>query len=598
MTTASPHHIPGPAAKADPRVLRTWRTATVIAGAFCVVVCGAMVVERFRLGVDNPLKSPQLKALKDKLLTVPEDEPLKQQIRALDLQLRQRYFHQVSLNNAGAWLALAGALAFLLAAKREMALRKTPPMPMPKQQDAAKSARELALARGAVAAVGALVAAGCVVIGVSVTTSVPARQAEVEKIFKAGAAGAAPVVDAATPAEMLANWPSFRGADGSGFTKTDGPLNWDAKTGAGILWKTPVAAQGFNSPIVWGNRVFLSGGDIQKREVLCFDAATGQALWQRAIENVPGAPAKAPEVAEQCGYAAPTMATDGRRVYVMFGSGELAALTLDGQPVWSKHFGALKNAYGHATSLAVWQGKVLVQLDQGDSPQSGSKLYAFDGATGKVAWEQRRPVPASWASPIVVEAAGKPQVITISVPWAISYAANDGTELWRAQEFDGEITPSPAMAGGFVLLISPSNKMAAVKPDGAGDVSKTHEKWAAEDSIPDVTSPVSNGELVFIANTGGMLTCYDAKDGKKVWEHDLNMEVQSSPAIAGNKLYIFGTKGAAVVLEAGRAFKQLARTEMDDKFFASPAFAGGKLFMRGLKHLYCIGEKGAAAAKQ
>jgi len=185
----------------------------------------------------------------------------------------------------------------------------------------------------------------------------------------------------------------------------------------------------------------------------------------------------------------------------------------------------------------------------------------------------------------------------LSVPWAIAYAAADGTELWRAGEFDGEITPSPILAGGYVLLISPSNKMAAVKPDGAGDVSKTHEAWAAEDSIPDVTSPVSNGELVFVVNTGGMLTCYDLKDGKKIWEQDLNMEVQSSPAIAGNKLYIFGTKGAAVVLEAGRGFKQLARTEMDDKFFASPAFAGGQLFLRGLKHLYCIGEKGAAAAK-
>ncbi|MBI5395266.1 MAG: PQQ-binding-like beta-propeller repeat protein [Verrucomicrobia bacterium] len=598
MTTAASSHMVVPTSKADPRVLRTWRTAAVIAGAFCVVVCGAIVVEHFRLGVDNPLKSPQVKALKEKLLAVPEDEPLKQQIRALDLQLRQRYFHQLSLNNAGAWLALAGALMFLLAAKREMALRKTPPMPMPKQLDAAKTARELAVARGAVAAVGALVAASFVVVGVSVRTSVPARQADVEKLFKAGAAGAAPVVDAATPAEMIANWPSFRGADGSGFTKTDGPLNWDTKTGAGILWKSPVPAQGFNSPIAWQNRVFLCGGDAAKREVFCFDAANGQLLWRRAIENVPGAPAQVPEVPEQCGYAAPTMATDGRRVYAIFASGELAALTLDGQPVWSKHFGALKNAYGHATSLAMWQGKVLVQLDQGDSPQSGSKLYAFDGATGKIAWEQRRPVPASWASPVVVEAAGKPQVITISVPWAIAYAANDGTELWRAGEFDGEITPSPIAAGEFILLISPSNKMAAVKPDGAGDVSKTHEKWAAEDSIPDVTSPVSNGELVFVVNTGGMLTCYDVKDGKKVWEHDLNMEVQSSPGIAGNKLYIFGTKGAAVVLEAGRAFKQLARTEMDDKFFASPAFAGGKMFMRGLKHLYCIGEKGAATAKQ
>jgi outer membrane protein assembly factor BamB len=147
----------------------------------------------------------------------------------------------------------------------------------------------------------------------------------------------------------------------------------------------------------------------------------------------------------------------------------------------------------------------------------------------------------------------------------------------------------------LVFVVSPSTKLVAVRPAGAGDVTKTHAAWIAEDNIPDITSPAANGELVFIATSGGIVACYDVKDGKKVWEHDFEMEVQSSPSLVGDWLFVIGTKGVAVVVEAGREFKEIARSSLADKFFASPAFADGRMFLRGLTNLWCIGAAEKAA---
>ena len=161
---------------------------------------------------------------------------------------------------------------------------------------------------------------------------------------------------------------------------------------------------------------------------------------------------------------------------------------------------------------------------------------------------------------------------------------------------EGEVTPSPVFAGGLVLVVSPSAKLVALRPDGAGDVTKSHAVWTNEDNQPDVTSPVANAELAFTANSGGLLTCFDMKDGKKLWEKDLEMEVQASPSLVGNKVLVLGTKGVAVVAEAGREFKEVSRSELVDHFLASPAFAGGRMYLRGATNLWCIGaaaEKGA-----
>ena len=256
-----------------------------------------------------------------------------------------------------------------------------------------------------------------------------------------------------------------------------------------------------------------------------------------------------------------------------------------------------KNPYGHASSLALWQDKLIVQLDQGEAEQGLSRLFAFEAATGKVLWQQARKVGASWSTPLVIEAAGKPQIIALSVPWVMAYAATDGTELWRAEGMNGEVTPSPVYAGGRLFVASPSDRLMAIRPDGQGDVTKTHLFWSSDENVPDISSPVSNGELVFTANTGGLLTCFDAKDGKKQFEQDTGLECQASPTIAGNRLYLFGAKGAVLVAEVARQYKELAKTDMGEPVHACPAFMKERLFVRGATNVFCLGAKDEKLAK-
>jgi outer membrane protein assembly factor BamB len=363
--------------------------------------------------------------------------------------------------------------------------------------------------------------------------------------------------------------------------------------GTNVVWSSPIPAPGHSSPVVWGDRVFISGGTAAKREVLCYSATNGALLWQRAVENVPGSPAKVAEVPEDTTYAASTPATDGRRVYAMFGNGDLAAINFDGSVAWTKFLGPMKNSYGYATSLAIWETNLLVQLDQGDTPAEGSKLISLMGASGRILWERSRPVPASWATPIVVEAAGKTQIITLANPWVIGYAAADGEELWRAQLLQSEVVPSPVFAGGLIFLISPETRLIALRPDGAGDVTKTHVAWIAEGDIPDIVSPISHGDLVFTVTGGGIVKCFGTGDGKKIWDKFVDVDVEASPAIVGDRLIIVGESGLLVMLRAGREFQEIGRCQLPDKFKASPAFAGGYIFLRGATNLYCLGPEAA-----
>jgi outer membrane protein assembly factor BamB len=551
-----------------------------------------MVIGHLNSATLDPLKSPEFKAQKEKLRANPLDEPTKQRIRELDLQIRQQYFRRVTSMQSGVWLLLGGAAVFVVAGYQLNRLRRTPPMPAPKTAPEAVSPF-FSLSHWSVATSATFLFATIFLLSRTLTPALPDRPDQLAKLAgdDPGAGAAAATPDAATAEELAKNWPAFRGFNGaSAASATNFPVSWDPKTGANVAWKTPVPARGFGSPIIFGDRVFLSGGDAEKREVLCYNLKTGAELWRQPITNVAGSPTQGLDIPESTGYAAPTMATDGRRVYAIFANGDLAALTLEGKVVWTKGFGLLKNAYGHAISLATWQDRVIVQLDQGDADENKSKLYAIDGRTGQVAWQRPRKFGASWASPVVFEAAGKPQVVVLSLPHAVSYNATDGTELWRADCLNGEVTPSPAFANGHVLIASPADKLLAVRPDGQGDVTKSHVGWSSEENVPDVTSPASNGELVFTVTTPGLLTCFDAKDGKKLWEHDFEMECHATPAIAGNRVYLLGQKGVVIVVEAGREFKQVFRTDMAEAFHASPAFASGRIVLRSEKNLWCLAE--------
>lgn len=582
-----------PAPRATPleaNGLRPLRHTTWVTAFFLVAVLGVMLVQHGRTSADDLLRSREMTALKTQLAAAPRDEAIKQQIRELDLSVRRHYFRRLALDAAGAWLLLAGAIAFVTTAKAVAWRRRQPPMPhlpVDPEESMARAQRHARLGTGIVGA-----AAGVTLLGLSWggTSALPSRQADVEQGLAGRAASTGPAADrAASLADLQKNWPRFQGWDGRGFApQADVPAHWNLETGENLAWRSNVPAPGFGSPVVWEGQVFLSGGDAARREVFCFDASTGELRWRRAVENVPGSPAKPPEIPDSTGFAAATMATDGARVYAIFANGDLAAFSLDGALVWARNLGVPKNPYGHASSLTTWQGRLFVQWDQGEAEQSLSRLYAMDGVTGREAWQRTRPVSASWATPVVVEAAGKPQLLTVSVPWLIAYAPANGQELWRAGEFEGEVTSSPVGAAGLVFAISPNIALSAFRPDGAGDVSATHRAWSAEDNVPDITTPASNGELLFTLSSSGVLTCYDARTGARQWEHDFATECLASPGIAGGKLFVLARSGAAFVVAAARDFNELGRADFGEEVLASPAFAADRMFVRGAAHLFCM----------
>lgn len=570
----------------------SWRLLAIVAGLFCLTLAGVVLAGHARVRAQDPWKSPKLNALKEQLRLSPKDDALKEQIRTLDLQLRTRYFTYRSRMDSGVYLLIGGAALMVLGASRGRVSSHELPNLLEKA-DPQKQTRSQALSRWSVAVAGTAVLAALTLMGAGSSSALPKDQAGVDVFLgRADEPPAEPPADAASPEEYRQNWPRFLGPNGNGFTATssNAPTSWDAASGSGILWKVPAEPAGFNSPLVWGHRVFYSGGGSAKREVICLDASSGETLWREALADVPGSPKQMPDIPESTGFAAATMATDGRRVYVIFANGDAGAFTLEGKRVWAKYFGPFQNAYGYANSLVTWRDMLILQLDQGDSEEGKSKLVALDGRTGQVAWQKPRKVGASWSSPTVFEAAGKAQVAVLSLPWVSVYSAKDGAELWKADCLNGEITPSPIFAGGLLVVPSPSEKLTAFRPDGSGDVIKTHVAWENEDSIPDVSTPASNGELLFMLTTSGFLNAVDMKDGKKVWEHDYEIEFHSSPAIAGNHVYLFSQKGTTVVFEAAREYKELLKTELHDSFHASPAIAADRIYIRGVTNVWCLGK--------
>jgi len=308
---------------------------------------------------------------------------------------------------------------------------------------------------------------------------------------------------------------------------------------------------------------------------------------------------------EDTGFASPTAVTDGRRVYAIFATGDIGSFDFNGKSIWTRSLGIPDSAYGYASSLAMYRNLVLIQYDQGGAEDEKSKLIALDGFSGKTVWETKRPVPNSWSSPIVIKIGSQFQLITCGDPWVIAYELTNGTELWRAKCLYGDIAPSPIYANlvrdptekvsnganGLVFAIEPYSKFVAIRPDGQGDVTETHIVWSIEEGTPDICSPVSNGELIFLLASEGLLSCYKVADGTKLWEQDLRENFYASPSLVGDKLYLLTGKGVMFIVQAGLEYKELTRCELGEDCHASPAFADGRIYIRGLENLYCIGKK-------
>jgi outer membrane protein assembly factor BamB len=337
--------------------------------------------------------------------------------------------------------------------------------------------------------------------------------------------------------------------------------------------------------------VVVTAADRDARRVLCYDANGGELLWARDVKAA-DAPAEPFEFSGEtnAGYAAPTPATDGNRVCAVFPNGDIACFGLaDGNERWSRnlHFGP--NAYGYASSLDLAGGLVIAQIDQGGAEEGKSLLLALDAASGAVRWEVKRPVGASWSSPIVTPNGKGAMVLARGDPYLIAHDLADGGELWRARAGGGDGAPSPILAGDLALCMEATAKLSAVRIGGVGDVTETNVAWTAEDDVPDVTSPVSDGNRVWTLSSIGVLNCYELAGGKKLGSKEVHMSFQASPSLAGGRLYLLAENGTMLILEATPEAAEVARCELGEQTAASPAFAGGRIYVRGAKHLFCIG---------
>jgi len=339
--------------------------------------------------------------------------------------------------------------------------------------------------------------------------------------------------------------------------------------------------------------VFLSGANEKSRKVFCYDAKTGKAAWAKDVVIELSAKAEPPEVNADTGFAASTMATDGKRVFAVFANGDVAAFDMDGKPVWQKALGKPENMYGHASSPAIYQNLLIIQYDQGTEAEEGlSYLLALDTTNGKTLWRTDRPVPNSWSSPIIVDTGKGAQIITCANPYVIAYAPGTGKELWRTSCLSGDVAPTPCYGNGLVFACQDGAGGFAIQPP-QDTATEGAIAWKIEAGMPDTVSPVCNDELLFTVASYGMVTCYDMANGQSVWEHDMKAPVTSSPIMVGGFVYLTDDEGVTHIFEASREYKAIGSGKLGEKVATTPAMVAGHIYMRGEKTLYCIATKDA-----
>lgn len=541
----------------------------MVGGAFSGIILVLIAVNHFQRAVVLPRRELKLEALKLELRSQPANEQLVSQIRQLDLQIRQLRIRRQDFAIKGAYLLLASVVTFLIAAKCAAVFGRKLPAPQPQPDRRDRQFRDAKWARRAVTTALIMMCTVALLLALMPSSEPQATSGE----------------------RRAAVWPRFRGPGGLGIIAyTNMPTNWNGKTGQGILWKTKVPLPGHNSPVVWNDRVFLSGADPNRQEVYCFDARSGSLLWTGPVQSPPMPDAKPLELGEATGYAAPTAATDGERICAIFPTGDVACFDFAGKRLWAINLGTPDSAYGYTSSVEIYRNLLLIQYDQENVEEEKSKLIALDVSSGHPVWQTKRPVPGSWSSPIVVEVDGHPQVITCANPWVIGYDPNDGTELWRAKCIAGDVVPSPIYAGGLIFAVEAYAKLVAIRPTGRGDITATGIAWSADDATPDICSPVSNGQLLYLLTTDGLLLCYQVSDGKKLWEKDLKTNFLASPSIVGDKLYLLSADGVMFISQIGPEYRELAKCELGAPCNASPAFVDGRIYIRSSVHLYCIGK--------
>jgi len=580
--------------------------AAVAAGVLCLAVTAVMLVDRAYLVAADPLNSPALAAMKQTLVEHPDDAALREEIRRLDLQMREAYTARRTRIDNGRYVLAGGVAMLLLSLVLAAAAKKTPPMPQRVGQGPAKVDRTGGLAKWAVGAVAVCFGAVAVLAGRGTPAPpwqgqpLPAQGGAIDAgVASAGntalqnAAGNTSTQTATSvPApRLLGQWPMFRGPRGQGIASVKNlPTEWDGPGNKNIAWKAPVPLSAASSPVVWNDRVFVTGAasDGSVLGLCCFDGVDGRLLWKREFKSQAKPPEDAAPPAEQTGFAAASPAVDGKHVFAFFATGDLVAYDLAGNKAWSKNLGWPDNTYGHASSLVVFGDLLILQLDQ----KTGGALYAFKCDSGEQAWKTDRSVKDSWTVPLIARMGDKDVIVTVGRPTLNVYDLQ-GEQLWYAQWLDSsqsqaEPAPSPAVAGGMVLAATAFANAVGVPLAGKDDMTDKIA-WRTDKDLPNIASLLAVGDNVWMLSEQGKLTCLAAKTASVVFTHEFEGAFEASPILADGRVYMVDTNGTCLVLEAGSKYKQLAVNKLGEAVHATPAFIDGRIYIRGEKNLYCIG---------
>ncbi len=415
------------------------------------------------------------------------------------------------------------------------------------------------------------------------------------------------------------NWPQWRGPDGQGVSSEKNlPTEWSATKN--IKWKTPIAGRSHSSPIVWGNKIFVTtaiegpvvpgakavkhmngekeflhpdsiGADRKHTfKVICLNAASGKILWeQTAFEGTPY-----DNRHRKSSFAASTPATDGKYVYAFFGSEGLYAYDMSGKLAWKADLGKLGTVgMGTGTSPILHDNLVLMQCDEDNG--EASFIVALDKKTGKEVWKTPRKVQVSWSTPILVRTAKRAELITSGTEAIVAYDPATGKELWRHKGVESNAIPSPVANNEVVFLSAgfPAKIVMAIRMGASGDLTDSaNVAWKHSKGTAYVPSPILYGDYLYLTTDRGILTCLNAKTGESVYEGGrvpIPATFTASPVAFDGKILLTSEDGDTFMVKAGPKHEILGSNSVGEPVYASPAIAEGRIFIRGEKNLYAIG---------
>ena len=411
-------------------------------------------------------------------------------------------------------------------------------------------------------------------------------------------AGVAPVGLAQAPApavgmvpvegEGARYWSRWRGPSGQGLVPDSGyPDRWSATDN--VVWRTPVPGRGNSSPVVWGDRIFLTSGRDRGRRlyVMAFRRGDGALLWETEV-----APGPREAVHQKNGPASATPTTDGEGVYVSLGSRGLAALDFDGTVLWHTEVGRISNYHGPAGSPLLYRDKLIIYQDQ----RSGGFVAAYDIATGEQVWRTARVQSVGWGTPVAIRVGDHDELVVSSSRTVNAYDPQTGRELWRCNGNNFEVIPTPVVEAGLVFCTSGrAGPTLAIRPGGRGDVTDTHVAWSTSRGSPFVPSPLAaDGYLYTINDMVSIVTCFEAATGEVMWQARLGRAAResfsASPVLVDGKVFFTNDDGITFVLRAGPEFELLHTNDIGARTFASPALVDGMWYIRTENELLAIGD--------